>query len=117
MLTMHSAVTTLNGKPQASGEFFNKLPQEAQNDLQSVSHQSSFPSGRVLFTEKDPVSSVYIVLEGEVKLSMNSPEGKRLILHIAKKGEVLGLASALSGRPCEMTAETQIGRASCRERV
>ncbi len=106
MQTMHSAVSALNGQPQAAGEFFNKLPQEAQKDLQSVSHQSSFPSGKVLFTENDPVSAVHIILEGEVKLSMNSSEGKRLSLRIAKKGEVLGLASALSGRPCEMTAET-----------
>jgi CRP/FNR family transcriptional regulator len=37
---------------------------------------------------------------------MNSSDGRRLILRIAKKGEILGLASALSGRPCEMTAET-----------
>ena len=47
-----------------------------------------------------------MVLGGEVKLSINSSEGRRLSLRIAKKGEVLGLASALSGRPYELTAET-----------
>jgi len=41
-----------------------------------------------------------------VKLSMNSSDGRRLILRIAKKGEILGLASALSGKPCEMTRKT-----------
>ena len=105
MQTMYSTVTASIGQPHAAGEFFSRLPLEAQRDLQSVAHQSSFPSGFVLFTEKDPVSAIYIVFEGEVKLSMNSPEGKRLSLHIARKGEILGLASALSGRPCEMTAE------------
>lgn len=106
MQDMRSVVTVSNAQPQAAGEFFSRLPQEAQMDLQSHAHQSSFPSGIVLFTEKDPSVAVYVVLEGEIKLSMNSPEGKRLILHIAKKGEILGLAAALSGRPCEMTAET-----------
>ena len=75
MQTMHSAVTVFSSQPQAAGEFFNRLHQEAQTDLQSVAHHSSFPSGIALFTEKDPISAVYIVLEGEVKLSMNSPEG------------------------------------------
>jgi CRP/FNR family transcriptional regulator len=41
-----------------------------------------------------------------VKLSMNSSDGRRLILRIARKGEVIGLASALTGKPFEMTAET-----------
>jgi CRP/FNR family transcriptional regulator len=49
---------------------------------------------------------VFVVMEGEVKLSISSSDGRRLSLRIAKKGDVLGLASALSGTPCEMTAET-----------
>jgi CRP/FNR family transcriptional regulator, cyclic AMP receptor protein len=105
MQTMHSAVTASNGRQEIAGEFVNKLSQGAQHELQLLAHTSSFPSGISLFNEKDPASAVYFVLEGEVKLSMNSAEGKRLILRIVRKGEVLGLASALSGRPCEMTAE------------
>jgi CRP/FNR family transcriptional regulator, cyclic AMP receptor protein len=106
MQITHNAVSASNGRLQVAGEFLNKLSQEAQHDLLSLAHTSSFPSGTSLFNEKDPASGVHFVLEGEVKLSMNSAEGKRLILRIARKGEVLGLASALSGRPCEMTAET-----------
>jgi len=60
----------------------------------------------VLFSEKDPAQGVFIVLEGEVKLSINSADGRRLILRIAKKGEILGMDSALSGQASEMTAET-----------
>jgi len=37
---------------------------------------------------------------------MNSSDGKRLILRIAKAGEVLEMASAVSGAQAEMTAET-----------
>lgn len=105
MLSAHNTVSAPNSQQQAAGEFMNNLSQEARHDLLSLAHASSFPSGISLFNEKDSASGVYFVLEGEVKLSMNSAEGKRLILRIARKGEVLGLASALSGRPCEMTAE------------
>lgn len=106
MQTMHSAIAVSNGQPQLADGFLNKLPREAQEELLSLAHISSFPSGIGLFNEKDEASAVYFVLEGEVKLSMNSAEGKRLILRIARKGEVLGLASTLSGRPREISAET-----------
>jgi CRP/FNR family transcriptional regulator len=59
-----------------------------------------------LFSEKDESHGIYIVLEGEVKLSINPSEGRRLSLRIARKGDILGLASALSGSPYETTAET-----------
>jgi CRP/FNR family transcriptional regulator len=60
----------------------------------------------VLFTETQPAAGIVVVLEGEVKLSINSSDGHRLSFHIAKVGEVLGLSSALSGGAYEMTAET-----------
>ncbi len=53
----------------------------------------------MLFSEKEPPQGVFVVVEGEVKLSINSSDGRRLSLRIAKKGEILGLASALSGSP------------------
>lgn len=106
MGALQSTISFLGSQPQAAGAFFNNLPQAAQSDLQALWHTSQYPSGMALFTERDAASGVRVVLEGEVKLSMNSADGKRLILRIAKKGEVLGLASTLSGRPYEMTAET-----------
>jgi len=41
-----------------------------------------------------------------VKLSMNSQDGKRLILRIARAGELLGLPAAINGGLSEITAET-----------
>ena len=106
MGTMQSAVKGNGNQTKPAGEFFNKLSPEAARDIASMTFSHSYPSGMILFSEKDPAPGLYIVLEGEVKLSMNSSDGRRLILRIAKKGEILGLASALSGKPCEMTAET-----------
>lgn len=105
MGTILSAVRVNGGQSKLDGEFFNKLSPEAQRDLSSMAIPSNYPAGRILFAEKDPAPGIYIVIEGELKLSMNSSDGRRLILRIARKGEVLGLASALSGKPSEMTAE------------
>lgn len=103
---MHNAADVVNLKPRVNGGFLSKLSGEAQQDLLSLANECSLGSGVTLFNEKDEDGIVYFVLEGEVKLSMNSAEGKRLLLRIVRKGEMLGLASALSGRPREMTAET-----------
>lgn len=106
MGTMQNTISGCASQPRLDGEFFNKLSPLALKDLASMTFASSYPAGMILFSEKDQAPGIYVVLEGEVKLSMNSSDGRRLILRIAKKGEILGLASALSGKPCEMTAET-----------
>lgn len=46
-----------------------------------------------------------MVLEGRVKLSATSAQGKALVLGIFGIGAVLGLAGAVLGRPCAVTAE------------
>lgn len=93
-------------QPQAAGGFFDKLTAAAANDLASLAFPHTYQANCTLFSEKDPAPGVFVVMEGEVKLSISSSDGRRLSLRIAKKGDVLGLASALSGTPCEMTAET-----------
>lgn len=99
---------TNDGKGQAqwTGEFFNKLTPEALKDFTSMAHLSSYPANVVLFSELDPPQRVFVVLDGEVKVSINSSDGKRLILFIARKGEIVGIDSILSGNPYGITAET-----------
>ncbi len=99
--------TTINcsAQVQRPGEFFKKLSPAALRDLESMEFPSMYEQGVLIFTEKESLSGLFLLLSREVKLSINSSEGKRLILSIAKAGEVLGLSSALSGLPCDRTAE------------
>lgn len=106
MQTMRELVTENKGQARRAGEFFSKLSPAALEDLESMQHPSAYPAGIILFSEKLTPQGVYMIVSGEVKLSMNSSDGKRLILRIAKAGEILGLASAVSGGPSEITAET-----------
>ncbi len=86
--------------------FFSQLSQAALKDLDAVKFISAYPQDAVLFMEKQTPRGIYVLCEGEVKLSVSSSEGKKLILRIAKAGEVLGLMSAFSNTPMEVTAET-----------
>ena len=94
-----------NCKLRSNG-FFCQLPPGAVKDLDAIKFSSVYPEGAVLFIEKQTARGIYIICEGQVKLSISSSEGKTVILRIAKAGEVLGLVPALAGTPHEVTAET-----------
>jgi len=94
-----------NGKLKKA-EFFCGLSLKALKEFDSIKSSSVYPEGAVLFLEKQDARGVFVLCEGEVKLTMSSSEVKTLILRIAKPGEVLGLMATLSGEPYEVTAET-----------
>ena len=93
-------------KPYRASAFFSGLSPAALADFESMLVPVSQPAGKVLFSETQTSAGVYVVVEGEVRLSINSTEGRRLSLRIAGAGEVLGFSSTLSGNGYEMTADT-----------
>lgn len=105
MQTMRETTSSTKGQAHSSGGFVNKLSSAAFRDLESIGSPTSYDPGTLLFSEKATPTAVYFVISGDVKLSINSSDGRRLIISIAKAGQVLGLSSALSGMPNEMTAE------------
>lgn len=105
MQTGHETTNQTNPLSYRKGEFFKALSSAALADIEPLLAPSTYPAGRVLFSETQAASGIYVVLEGEVKLSINSSDGRRLAFHIAKAGEVLGLSSTLSGGAYEMTAD------------
>ena len=81
------------------GEFFRGLSNQIMMELVPLAPLFCCPGNTVLFAEEQPPRAVLLLLEGKVKLCMNSIEGRRLILGIVGPGEILGLASAVSGSP------------------
>jgi len=92
-------------KFKAAG-FFCQLPPAAVKDFDAIKSTATYPKGALLFMERQDARGVFVLCEGEVKLSISSSEGKTLIMRVAKAGEILGLMPALSGSPYEVTAET-----------
>lgn len=106
MERMQEQVNDKNVPAYRKSEFFTQLPTAALADFEALLVPSHYPANTVLFSETQPSEGVVVVLEGEVKLSINSSDGRRLSFRIARAGEVLGLTSTLSGKPYEMTADT-----------
>lgn len=86
--------------------FFCQLQAAALKAFDSARSSSVYPEGAVLFIEKQEPRGVFVLCEGQVKLSISSSEGKTLIVRIAKPGELLGLSAVVGGTPYEVTAET-----------
>ena len=86
--------------------FFCQLEAGALKDFNAVKSSSVYPEGAVLFMEKQDPRGVFVLCEGQVKLSISSSEGKTMILRLAKPGEILGLTAVFAGTPYEVTAET-----------
>jgi Cyclic nucleotide-binding domain len=89
-----------------AGKFFNKLAPSSLEDFSEMEYPSSYAANVVLFNEGEPERALFVVLEGEERLSINSSEGRRLNLRIARAGDIIGRSSTLSGIPYDMAAET-----------
>jgi CRP/FNR family transcriptional regulator len=86
--------------------FFKDLPAEARRDFELRATHFHCPGSTVLINEEQEPLSILLLLEGEVNVSMNSSDGRRFLLGVAGAGDILGLASAISGDSSNIRAET-----------
>ncbi len=82
------------------------LSPESMRELNSMMFIEDYDAGDILFLEQDVLTRVFIVLSGEVRLSMQDIGGRRLTFQIAKHGAVLGMDSVLYGSLTEWSADT-----------
>jgi CRP/FNR family transcriptional regulator len=85
---------------------FCDLPPTALQAFENIKYATAYPQGAVLFVEGQLPRGIFVLCKGSVKLSINSPNGRTIIVKLAEPGEVLGLSATISGKPYEVTAET-----------
>jgi CRP/FNR family transcriptional regulator len=90
-----------------AGKFYKHLPREAIREFESLAAPYRCRQSKVLLSEGESPSMVLFLLEGKVKVTLNSVDGRRLILGMAGPGDILGLAAVLSGLPYQISAEAQ----------
>lgn len=89
-----------------SDRIFCNLPAAALQEFEKIKFVSAYPQGAVLFVEGQTPRGIFVLCKGGVKLSINSPSGRTMIVKLAEPGEVLGMSATISGKPYEVTAET-----------
>ncbi|MCP4379422.1 MAG: MFS transporter, partial [bacterium] len=97
--------------------FFYELTEEELKELSHGGQYQTAVSGTQLFKEGDPGDSLYIIIQGSVRVYQTSPEGEQSKLTTLGAGEVFGELALIDGRPRSATVATlescelmQIGR-------
>lgn len=85
--------------------YFCNLSEANLKVFESLQITKFYDKGSRLFAEGESSKGIYMLCHGRVKLSTCSKDGKVIILHIAKPGEVLGLSSTVSDSIYIATAE------------
>jgi CRP/FNR family transcriptional regulator len=104
--TPHLVSNNCEFRSWATNTSLGTLSAEALRDLQSIMSIVDYDAGDILFLEQESLSRVFVVLEGDVRLSLQDIGGKRLTLRIANRGAVLGMSEAFSGSLSEWSADT-----------
>ena len=89
-----------------SEKFFCALSLESLKAFNQIKHATVFPKGAVIFVAGQTAGAVFLLCQGQAKLSTTSRDGKAFILRVAEPGEVLGLQAVITGKPYEVTVET-----------
>ena len=89
-----------------SDDFFCALSRKSLKAFNQIKHASVFPEGAVIFVEGQAPRGIFVLCQGQAKLSTSSRDGRTFIVRIARAGEVLGLDAVVTGRRCQLTAET-----------
>lgn len=71
---------------------FRELSSEQIEQIATQSRVMTFPKGQGVFKEGDPAQGLYILLSGQLKLAITSPQGSERIISIISPGESFGEA-------------------------
>jgi CRP/FNR family cyclic AMP-dependent transcriptional regulator len=100
------------GSPQAASEArellggvpaLAALSRDDLLDLAASARRRSYAKGQVIFHRDDPGDSLHIIVKGEVRVILLSPQGEEMILALLGPGDFFGELSLLDGIPRSAT--------------
>ncbi len=84
--------------------FFKLLDGEERTALAAVLDEANVRKGNTLFKFGDPGDSLYLVRKGEMELFVKDHTGEKIVLAVAKPGDMFGELSLLDNGPRTATA-------------
>lgn len=85
---------------------FKSLNERALADVLMASANRRIPADTYLFMQGDPAEKIFVLVEGQMKLSQVSSDGQQIILRYAVPGEAIGVVAVLSHSIYPVTAES-----------
>ncbi len=81
---------------------FRGLPPEQLSHIEAYLRRRTFPAGAHVITVEEPSETVYVVLEGSVKVYVTQPDGTEVVLAALGRDELIG----------EMSLADSLGRSA-----
>src|SRR5215207_6896137 len=105
-MTHVALVTTLLGRT----DLFRSLSEVDRGTVAAQMRKATYESGQLIFSRGDPGEEMHLVVEGRVRLSVLSVEGKVLSFGHASRGDIFGEIALLDGqaRSADATALTRV---------
>jgi CRP/FNR family transcriptional regulator, nitrogen oxide reductase regulator len=93
---------------------FDGLETAALQDVYKTSRFEKRAEGEYFFFQGDPADSVFVLVEGQVRLLQLTPDGQQIILRIITPDTLFGVIGAVKGATFPVTAESMANsRALC----
>jgi CRP/FNR family cyclic AMP-dependent transcriptional regulator len=87
------------GETVTASDFLGGLGPAAAAEFERLGARRRFPAGAALFVEGDQAHEAFVLLSGEVKVSVGSIDGREVVLDVFEPGRLLGELSVIDGRP------------------
>jgi CRP-like cAMP-binding protein len=85
--------------------FLRSLPDESANTILGYATERHLDQGQTIFLQGDPADTIYIVIEGWVKLYRIAPNGSEAVVGVFTSGHSFGEALALRHEVYPVAAE------------
>ncbi|MBN1291024.1 MAG: Crp/Fnr family transcriptional regulator [Candidatus Latescibacteria bacterium] len=82
---------------------FSSLTNEELEAIKRVSITKKFPKDQIILLEDEDGDTLFIILQGKVKVTTFSESGKEVIFSILNEGDFFGEMSLLDGKPRSAT--------------
>ncbi len=93
-------IAILNNSP-----LFSEVPRDFLKDLLMRGTRRRLERGEVLFMQGDPATSLFLVLQGLIKLTRLNASGEEIVVAVYGQGVSFGEAAAMKGGEYPVTAE------------
>jgi CRP/FNR family transcriptional regulator, cyclic AMP receptor protein len=90
--------------PLSDVPIFASLDEESRMELARLCNCCDYQAGEILFRRGDSASAMYLVRDGEVTMSIATPDRQELVVATMRRGDFFGELAMLDGSPRSATA-------------
>ncbi|MDX1630925.1 MAG: Crp/Fnr family transcriptional regulator [Thermoanaerobaculia bacterium] len=91
-----------------SCSLFEALPEGEQRELVRKTEQRQMEAGEILFHRGDPANRVYLVHDGQIKLTQVTAAGEEVIVALLADGDLFAVVAAMQETSYPVAAEAMI---------